>query len=131
MRLSDELKSEFAKLISKPEKQTETIMYGTIAIRDNIMYVNLDGSDVLTPITTTTSVKDGDRVTVLIKNHTAMVTGNLSSPSSSSSEVDEIRTAIENNDELDLRELEVRTMTIGETTDGNISAGNIKKISLR
>lgn len=94
MRLSDELKSEFAKLISKPEKQTETIMYGTIAIRDNIMYVNLDGSDILTPITTTTSVKDGDRVTVLIKNHTAMVTGNLSSPSSSSSEVDEIRTKV-------------------------------------
>ena len=42
-------------------------------------------------------------------------------------EVDEIRTAIENNEELDLRELEVRTMTIGEATDGNISAGNIKK----
>ena len=42
-------------------------------------------------------------------------------------EVDEIRTAIENNDELDLRELEVRTMTIGEAIDGNISAGNIKK----
>lgn len=94
MRLSDELKSEFAKLISKPEKQTETTMYGTIAIRDNIMYVNLDGSDILTPITTTTSVKDGDRVTVLIKNHTAIVTGNLSSPSSSSSEVDEIRTKV-------------------------------------
>lgn len=42
-------------------------------------------------------------------------------------EVDEIRTAIENNDELDLRELEVRTMTIGEATGDNISAGNIKK----
>uniref|UniRef100_UPI0025ECAEBE hypothetical protein n=1 Tax=uncultured Clostridium sp. TaxID=59620 RepID=UPI0025ECAEBE len=35
-------------------------------------------------------------------------------------EVDEIRNAIENNEELDLRELEVRTMTIGEATDGNI-----------
>lgn len=42
-------------------------------------------------------------------------------------EVDEIRAAIENNDELDLRELEVRTMTVGEATHGNISAGNIKK----
>lgn len=42
-------------------------------------------------------------------------------------EVDEIRTAIENNDELDLRELEVRTMTIGEATGDNVSAGNIKK----
>lgn len=43
------------------------------------------------------------------------------------SKVDEIRNAIENNEELDLRELEVRTMTIGEATDGNTSAGNIKK----
>ncbi|NFE84092.1 phage major capsid protein [Clostridium botulinum] len=42
-------------------------------------------------------------------------------------EVDEIRNAIENNDELDLRELEVRTITIGEVTEGNTSAGNIKK----
>lgn len=43
------------------------------------------------------------------------------------SKIDEIRNAIENNEELDLRELEVRTMTIGEATDGNTSAGNIKK----
>ena len=42
-------------------------------------------------------------------------------------EVDEIRNAIENNDELDLRELEVRTMVMGETTGGNTTAGNIKK----
>lgn len=35
-------------------------------------------------------------------------------------EVDEIRTAIANNDELDLRELEVRTMTIGEATVDNV-----------
>ena len=43
------------------------------------------------------------------------------------SKIDEIRNAIENNEELDLRELEVRTMTIGEATDSNTSAGNIKK----
>ena len=43
------------------------------------------------------------------------------------SKVDEIRNAIENNEELDLRELEVRAMTISEATDSNTSAGNIKK----
>lgn len=42
-------------------------------------------------------------------------------------EIDEIRNAIENNEELDLRELEIRTMTIDEATEGNVSAGNIKK----
>lgn len=40
---------------------------------------------------------------------------------------EEIRTAIENSDELDLRELEVRTTVIGPGADGNVSVGNIKK----
>lgn len=41
--------------------------------------------------------------------------------------VDEVRAAIENNEELDLREIEVRTMTVGATADGNVSAGNLAK----
>ncbi|MGU8909788.1 phage major capsid protein [Clostridium perfringens] len=40
---------------------------------------------------------------------------------------DEIRTAIENSEELDLRELEVRTQVIGQGGDNKISVGNIAK----
>lgn len=43
------------------------------------------------------------------------------------SQVDEIRNAIENNEELDLRELEVRNTILGTTGDSNVSVGNIKK----
>ena len=42
---------------------------------------------------------------------------------------DEIRTAIENSEELDLRELEVRTEIMGETSGSNVSVGNIKKVT--
>lgn len=42
-------------------------------------------------------------------------------------ETDEIREALENNEELDLRELEVRTTVIGEGSGDNTSVGNIKK----
>lgn len=42
-------------------------------------------------------------------------------------EEDEIRAAIENNEELDLGDMELRTMLIGEAGEGNKSTGNIKK----
>lgn len=41
----------------------------------------------------------------------------------------EIRNAIENREELDLRELEVRTEIMGETSGSNVSVGNIKKVT--
>jgi hypothetical protein len=66
---------------SKDDSKKETTVYGTIVESDGSQYVQLDGSELLTPITKTSDVRDGDRVTVLIKNHTAVVTGNLSSPS--------------------------------------------------
>jgi uncharacterized protein YjbI with pentapeptide repeats len=44
------------------------------------VYVKLDGSDLYTPVSTTTHLTDGERVMVTIKNHTAIVTGNISSP---------------------------------------------------
>lgn len=41
----------------------------------------------------------------------------------------EIRTALENREELDLRELEVRAEIMGETSGSNVSVGNIKKVT--
>lgn len=80
MSLSNDLISQFVKVTKDKEpSDKETTVYGTI-VYDGKPYVKLDGSDRLTPITTTTDVQDGERVTVLIKNHTATVTGNISSP---------------------------------------------------
>ena len=102
MSLSVDLISQFAKL-TKEEKKTnsETTVYGETVEYDGRMYVKIDGSELLTPIITTTNMKPGERVTVLIKNHTATVTGNITSPSATNAEmkavdskVDELGTKI-------------------------------------
>ena len=81
MGLSSDLISQFVKT-TKDVKNTKdgTTTYGTI-INDKRTYVQLDGSNLRTPVSTTSSVRNGDRVTVAIKNHSAMVTGNISHPS--------------------------------------------------
>ena len=84
MALSKELASMFAKAIVNSEKQTkaaETVMNATIVNDSGKMYAKIDGSDQLTPITSLTSIKNGERVSVLIKDHSATVTGNASDPS--------------------------------------------------
>ena len=84
MGLSHELLSQFAKIVNNDTKKTsETTVYGTVVTDgEGNKYVKLDGSDQWTPITnTSSSVKADERVSVLIKDHNATVTGNLSSPS--------------------------------------------------
>lgn len=81
MPLSSDLVSQFAK-ITKDNKRTktETTVYGAIVDYSDSKYVRLDGSDLLTPVTMTVDAKAGERVTVRLKNHTATVTGNITSP---------------------------------------------------
>ena len=91
MGLSNDLLSQFAK-ITKDEKQTkkETTVYGTTVENNGKTYVKIDGSDLLTPASTTINTKNGERVTVMLKNHTATITGNVSSPSARLVDIDEI-----------------------------------------
>ncbi len=46
-------------------------------------YVKIDGADLMTPVSSTVAVENGDRVIVTIKSHSATVTGNTSSPAAS------------------------------------------------
>ena len=90
MVLSDELVSQFAKLMKPEEDKTqESTLYGKFVIHNGKKYVQLDGSELLTPVEQTATAKDGDRVSVTIKNHNATVTGNYSSPAARSGDVDE------------------------------------------
>lgn len=93
MALSNDLTSLFAKEITKPEKSSknvETTLNATVVNDSGNLYVKIDGSDQLTPITTTTTIKNGERVTVMIKNHSAIVTGNISSPAPSQGDLDSL-----------------------------------------
>lgn len=90
MNLSSSLVSRFAKAIKTKEKKAETTLYGTIVEDGGSLYVKLDGSEYLTPVSTTVDSLPGERVTVLIKNHEAIVTGNISSPAARSGTVKDI-----------------------------------------
>lgn len=90
MSLSSDLISQFVKA-TKVEKETkaEITVFGTVKY-DGRYYVQIDGSDQLTPIATTADVHEGERVTVMIKNHTATVTGNMSSPAARTDDVKDV-----------------------------------------
>lgn len=91
MQLSKKLISEFVKITNDTSKtKTETTVYGNIVKNGSETYVRLDGSDILTPVTTTADTQHDERVTVLIKNHTATVTGNISSPAARTGDVQEL-----------------------------------------
>ena len=89
MALSSDLIAQFVKYTRDDVKRpTEKTVYGTAVISDEKIYVRLDGSELLTPVSTTADIKTGERVTVLIKDHSALITGNVSNPSASTESVE-------------------------------------------
>lgn len=91
MGLSYDLISEFVKITNdKQEKPKEGTVYATIVGSGDDKYVKIDGSNLLTPMDTTTDIEEGERVTVMIKDHKATVTGNITSPSVSSNTVNTV-----------------------------------------
>lgn len=91
MNLSSDLLSQLVRPADKNEKKsTESVVYGTAKVEhEGKIYVQIDGSDQMTPVSTTADVSDGERVTVLIKDHSATITGNISSPSAKNETVKE------------------------------------------
>lgn len=93
MALSKSTLTKFVKATNDTNKNTqkETTVYGTISSYDptnKVCYVKLDGADNDIPVTRYTStVEAGERVMVMIKNHTAVITGNLKSPSAGTTHV--------------------------------------------
>lgn len=96
MALSHEVVSQFAKLVdNKPKKDEGVTVKGTYKIIGDIEYVQLDGSDVLTPVESTVEAKTGERVQVLIKDHFATVTGNISSPAARNKDVKDLADTVD------------------------------------
>jgi len=91
MILKDSLLKQFVELTNDSTSNNENkYLYGTVKIINDRKYISLDGSNVLTPISTVAKVKDGERVLTTIENHTAIVMGNLSSPSASDKDLLEV-----------------------------------------
>lgn len=97
MALSEDLISQFAKITKDEEKTaTEKTVYGTVVEREGVKYVQFDGSDILTPVASTTNYESDERVIVTIKNHTATITGNFTSPSARTTEVEAVDKSVKN-----------------------------------
>jgi len=81
--LSDTLVKEFAKATNDTEKEVknESYVYGTAHVNNGTIQVQFDGSELLTPCSSTVEVKDGDRVMVMIKSRSAVITSNITTPS--------------------------------------------------
>ena len=94
MAVPNELIAKFAKMSKESKIQRETTVFGTTVEYGGKLYVKMDGSDLLTPVATTSEISAGERVTVMVKDHTATVTGNISNPSASKSTTDAIEDEI-------------------------------------
>lgn len=89
MELSTQLLKSFAKVVNQPSKETSktSAMYGYLKNDQNVFYVKIDGSEEYIPTYTVVNGQTGDRVVCEIRNHSVLVTGNLSSPSATGNDV--------------------------------------------
>lgn len=92
MALSTDLISQFVKVTKDETKDDKgSTVYGEVVKYNNKDYVKIDGSDLLTPISSSSiAVDDGERVSILIKDHNATVTGNITSPAGTDKSVQNV-----------------------------------------
>lgn len=91
LKLSDDLVSRFVKATNDATQSSGDTVFGKIIKQNDELYVQIDGSSNLMPVQTTADTKVDDRVMVLVKDHTATVIGNVSSPAARLDDVEEIR----------------------------------------
>lgn len=117
--LTRDVLKDFADIvIDESNKDEEVTAYGTTVESDGVDYVKLDGSSLLTPITTTTDIKPGERVLVLIKNHQAIIIGNSSNPSAGSQELNNLKETV-NLDKATIKDLVANNVTINDSLKAN------------
>ena len=81
MELSKELIKSFAKITNdKSSEKKDSFVYGTARKSGTNLYVKFDGSDIYTPVSSVVDVENENRVMVMIKNHQATITSNITSP---------------------------------------------------
>ena len=128
MDLSNDLISQFVKVTKVETPKKEKTVYGTIVIKsDGKQYVKIDGSSILepTPIDTTVDAANGDRVIVMIKDHKAVVTGNISSPSARDSVLKKTTAKIDNYDSIVANKVDTELFNAQVTRIDNLVSENV------
>ncbi len=113
MSLDKKVIKDFVAAVNKKEEtKTPTILTGTVHREGGTVSVKIDGSESLTPVSTVINVEDGERVTLTIENHKAMITGNLSSPAARTKEVEGLKEVV--TDKVDTAQLKAIKAEVGE-----------------
>ena len=97
MALSKDVMSQFAKAMVPKQESKEATLNATYKKIDGKEYVQLDGSDILTPVTSSVVAETDDRVKVIIKNHAATVIGNITSPSARNKDLNTLKDEVDEN----------------------------------
>ena len=92
--MSSKIADDFATLMAEDGRSERkySFAYGTVKKSGSGVTVKFDGSDIYTPVETSTELNDGDRVEVMIKNHRAVVTSNFTSKSVGTTRFDSFET---------------------------------------
>lgn len=95
MALSQDLISKFAKLTNAKKEDEGATLKGTYKKMNGKEYVQLEGSDIWTPVESTVEAEDGEKVKVTIKDHAATIIGNISSPSARTKSVQDLKQEVD------------------------------------
>jgi hypothetical protein len=124
--LTSDLISQFVKITKDDtQRHDETTVYGTIVKYDGGTYVKIDGSELLTPVSSTTDALDGERVTVTIKNHSAIVTGNITSPAARTDDVKDVNLRIDEFDIILAKKVDTEALTAVTARIDELNADNV------
>ena len=116
-------------VVVKENRPTESTVMGTTVKYNGAICVKIDGSDQITPVASTSVVEENQRVQVLIKNHQATITGNLSDPSASGETVKSHGNKITEMDiliagKVDTDELNAQIARIDTLVSDNVTINN-------
>ena len=136
MSLSKDLISQFVKATKDATTvKKESTVYGTVVKYNEKTYVKIDGSDLLTPAETLSSVEEGERVSIMIKDHTATITGNYTAPSASSIKVDgmdaDLKANTANIKNLIAKNAEIENLVASKATIEDLRAANAEIDTLK
>lgn len=132
--LPSEMISQFVKETNDSKKFTNTAksFYGTAVVNSSGIYVRLDGSEALTPVSMATDAKNNDRVLVTIEDHKASITNNITSPASGRSATDLYYVETNENGDIIVKgELRAAKEYVDELIAKNITVSSIEAQSAK
>ena len=125
MGIDRSLLNEFIKITNDKKETKQTQLYGTVVTQGNSKYVKIDGSEIITPVRSTTDIKDDERVIVKIDNHMATITGNMTNPSVGNDRVEFTEGKIDRFDHLFAGNITAENIAANSITSDKILAGSI------